>query len=109
MGVGTPIGNIAVDLNPGGIVETIMVNDPDGTEYPSRGAFVEIVPSEKLSRTAPDVEGGMTTTITYSDPGDGRCQTVTHQTNVPAVYRTSEAQSGMLSSFDKMAAYLATV
>jgi uncharacterized protein YndB with AHSA1/START domain len=109
VGVSTPVGNITVDLTPGGIFETIMVNDADGAEYPSRGVFVEIVPPEKLSWTEPDVEGGMTTTITFSDLGDGRCETVTRQTNVPAMYRTPEAQAGMESSFDKLAAYLATV
>ena len=109
VGVSTPIGNITVDLTLGGVFETVMVNDADGAEYPSRGTFVEIVPPEKLSWTEPDVEGGMTTTITFSDLGDGRCETVTHQTNVPAMYRTPEAQAGMESSFDKLAAYLATV
>jgi|NGEPerStandDraft_6_1074524.scaffolds.fasta_scaffold186010_3 hypothetical protein len=47
-----------------------MAGDADGTEYPSGGVFVEIV---------------------------------------PAMYRTSEARSGMSSSFDEMAAHLAAV
>ena len=109
VGVSTPIDNITVDLRPGGLFETIMVNDADGSEYPSRGVYVEIVPPEKLVWSEEDVEGGMTTSITFTDLGDGRCETVTHQTNVPEMFRSAEAQSGMLSSFDKMAAYLATL
>lgn len=49
----------------------------------------------------------MTTSVVFNDLGNGRCETVTHQTNVPAMYRTPESKAGMESSFDKMAAYLA--
>ena len=47
-GVTTPIEHITVDLRPGGVFETIMVNDADGTEFPSRGVYVEIVRPERL-------------------------------------------------------------
>ena len=107
-GVSTPIDNITVDLRLGGVFETIMVNDADGAEYPTRGVYVEIDPPAKLVWTEPDVEGGMTTSITFTDLGDGRCETVAHQTNVPEMFRTAEAQAGMASSFDRMAAYLAS-
>jgi uncharacterized protein YndB with AHSA1/START domain len=109
VGVTTPIGNITVELRPGGVFETIMVNDADGAEFPMRGVYVEVIENEKLTWTEADVEGGMTTSISFSDLGDGRCETVTLQTNVPEQFRTSEAQAGMRSSFDKMAAYLATL
>jgi uncharacterized protein YndB with AHSA1/START domain len=108
-GVSTPIDNITVDLRPGGVFETIMVNDADGTEYPSRGVFVEIDAPETLVWSEADVEGGMTTSITFKDLGDGRCETIAHQTNVPEMFRSPEAQAGMQTSFDKMASYLATL
>ena len=108
-GMSTPIENITVDLRPGGVFETIMVNDADGTEYPSRGVFVEIVEPETLVWSEADVEGGMTTSITFKDLGGGRCETIAHQTNVPEMFRTPEAQAGMQTSFDKMAAYLASL
>jgi uncharacterized protein YndB with AHSA1/START domain len=73
-----------------------------------RGVYVEVVAPERLSWTEADVEGGMTTSITFRDLGDGRCETVAHQTNVPEMFRTPEARAGMESSFDKMAAYLAS-
>ncbi len=107
-GVSTPIENITVDLRPGGVFETVMVNDADGSEYPSRGIYVEVDAPKRLVWSEEGVEGGMTTSITFTDLGDGRCETVTHQTNVPELYRSPEAQAGLLSSFDKMASYLAT-
>ena len=108
-GVTTPIEHITVDLRPGGVFETIMVNDADGTQFPSRGVYVEIVRPERLVWSEEGVEGGMTTSITFTDLGDGRCETVTHQTNVPEMFRSPEVEEGMLSSFDRMAAYLATL
>ena len=109
VGVSTPIENIKIDPRPGGIFETIMVNDADGAEYESRGVFVEVVEPERLVWTEPDVEGGMTTTSTFTDLGYGRTEVFVHQTNVPEMYRAPEAQAGMQSSFDRFAAYLATL
>jgi uncharacterized protein YndB with AHSA1/START domain len=109
VGVSTPLANITVDLRPGGVFETVMVNDADGAEYPMRGVYVEVVVPEKLVWTEADVEGGMTTSIVFNDLGDGKTETVAHQTNVPEMFRTTESQAGMTSSFDKMAAYMATL
>ena len=109
IGVSTPLDNIIVELRPGGRFETIMVDDASGAEYPMRGVFVEVNPPEKLVWTEADVEGGMTTSVTFNDLGDGKTETIALQTNVPEMFRTPEAQAGMTSSFDKMAAYLATL
>jgi uncharacterized protein YndB with AHSA1/START domain len=109
VGVSTPIENITIDPRPGGVFETIMVNDADGGEYPMRAVFVEVVEPEKLVWTEPGVEGGMTTSVTFTDLGDGRTEVFTHQTNVPEMYRSPEAQAGLQSSFDRFAAYLATL
>jgi uncharacterized protein YndB with AHSA1/START domain len=109
VGVSTPLANITVELRPGGKFETVMVDDASGAEYPMRGVFVEVVPPEKLAWAEQDVEGGMMTSITFIDLGRDRTETVAHQTNVPEMFRSAEAQAGMLSSFDKMAAYLATL
>ena len=109
VGVSTPLKNITIDLRPGGVFETVMVNDADGAEYPTRGVYVEIIENEKLVWSEADTEGGMTTSIVFTDLGGGRCRTVTHQTNVPEMYRAPEAQAGMESSFNRMASYLATL
>ncbi|MEO8695119.1 MAG: SRPBCC domain-containing protein [Acidimicrobiales bacterium] len=107
VGVSTPIENITVDARPGGAFETIMVNDSDGAEYPSRGVFVEIVPPERLVWSEPD--SGMTTTSTFVQLDDGRTEVRIHQTNVPEMFRSPEAQAGFKSSLDRFAAYLATI
>jgi uncharacterized protein YndB with AHSA1/START domain len=107
-GVSTPLENIVVELRPGGRFETIMVDDATGAEYPMRAVYAEITVPEKLVWTEPDVVGGMTTSIVFNDLGDGRTETVTHQTNVPEMFRSTESQAGMQTSFDRFADYLAT-
>ena len=109
VGVTTPFENITVEARPGGRFETTMVNDANGEEYPMRAVYVEIVEPERIVFTEPDVEGGMTTSITFTDLGDGRTECFTHQTNVPEMYINPEAQAGMQSSFDRFAAYLTTL
>ena len=107
VGVSTPIENITVDPRPGGVFETIMVNDADGSEYPSRGVFVEVVEPERLVWT--ESASGMTTTSTFVQLDDGRTEVRIHQTNVPEMFRTADAQAGFKSSLDRFAAYLATL
>jgi uncharacterized protein YndB with AHSA1/START domain len=109
VGVSTPVDNITLDPRQGGIFETVMVNDDSGEEYPMRAVFVEFVAPERLAWSEPDVEGGMTTSLTFTDLGDGRTEVVVHQTNVPEMYRSPEAQAGMTSSFEKFAAYVGTL
>jgi uncharacterized protein YndB with AHSA1/START domain len=106
-GTTTPIGNITVDLRPGGVFETIMVNDADGSTYPMRAVYVEIRRPERLVWIEPEVEGGMRTTITFVDLHDGYTEVITHQTNVPAAYRSAEARAGLRTSLDRFDAYVA--
>lgn len=106
-GVHTPIENIIVDPRPGGVFQTVMVNDADGTEYPSKGVFVEVVEPERLVWTEDDIN--MTTTSTFTDLGGSRTEVRIHQVNVPVEFRNSEAQAGFRSSLDRFAAYLAEV
>ncbi len=109
VGTTAPIEKIKVDPRPGGVFETVMVDDTTGAEYPSRGVFVEVDEPSKLVWTEPDVEGGMTTSLTLIDLGDGRTEVLSHQTNVPEMFRSPEAQAGMQSSFDRFAAYIASL
>jgi uncharacterized protein YndB with AHSA1/START domain len=106
-GTSTPAGNIVVDLRPGGAFETTMVNDADGSTYTMRAVYVEVRRPDRLVWTEAGVEGGMRTTITFVDLHDGRTEVVTHQTNVPAAYRSAEAQAGFATSLDRFDAYLA--
>jgi uncharacterized protein YndB with AHSA1/START domain len=108
-GASTPLDKIIVELHAGGRFETTMVDDASGAEYPMSGVFVEVAEPSKLVWSEANVEGGMTTSVTFNDLGDGRTETVAHQTNVPEMYRTADARTGMESSFDRFAAYLATL
>ena len=103
VGVSTPIENITLDLRVGGVFETVMVNDDNGEQYPSKGVYTEITRPSALAWEEP---GGMVNRSTFTDLGDGRTEVRIHQTNVPAMFRTPEAQAGMASSLDRFAAYL---
>ena len=106
-GVSTPIEKIKIDARPGGIFETVMVNDADGAEYPTRGIYTAVDEPERLVWEEPDA--GMITTSVFVDLGDGRTEVRIHQTNVPEQFRGPDAQAGFKSSLDRFAAYLATL
>jgi uncharacterized protein YndB with AHSA1/START domain len=105
VGMSTPLATIKVDARPGGVFETIMVNDADGSQCPTRAVFVEVTEPERLVWTEPD--SGVTTTSTLRDLGDSRTEVRIHQVNVPEEYRSPEAQAGFATSLDRFAAYLA--
>jgi uncharacterized protein YndB with AHSA1/START domain len=105
-GTTAPLDGITVDLRPGGAFETVMVNDADGSQYTMRAVYVEVRRPDKLVWSEPGQAGGMTTTITFTDIGDGRTEVVTHQTNVPEMYRAPQAQAGFATSLDRFAAYV---
>jgi uncharacterized protein YndB with AHSA1/START domain len=104
VGMSTPLHTITVDARPGGVFETVMVNDADGSQYPTRGIFVEVVEPERLVWREPG--SGVTTTSTFSDLGDNRTEVRIHQVNVPEMFRSPQAQAGFRTSLDRFAAYL---
>jgi Uncharacterized conserved protein len=106
-GTTTPVDNIVVDLRPGGVFETTVVSDADGSTHTMRAVYVEVRRPDRLVWIEPDVEGGMLTTITFVDLNDGCTEVVTHQSNVPAAYRSAEAQAGFATSLDRFEVYVA--
>jgi uncharacterized protein YndB with AHSA1/START domain len=106
-GTTTPLAGIVVDLRPGGAFETTMVSTAGGGSYTMRAVYVEVSRPDRLVWIEADVEGGMCTTITFVDLLDGRTEVVTHQTNVPAVYRSAEARAGFGTSLDRFDRYVA--
>ena len=108
-GTTTPIGGITVDLRQGGVFETAMISDDGGGEYTMRAVYVEVDRPGRLVWTEPGVEGGMTTTITFADLGDGRTEVITHQANLPAMFRSPEAQAGFTTSLDRFGAHVAAL
>jgi uncharacterized protein YndB with AHSA1/START domain len=103
-GVSAPLDQIKVDAHPGGVFETVMVNDADGSEYRMRVIYDEVVAPERLAWT--DQDTGMTTTSTFTDLGGNRTEVRIHQARVPEPFRSPEAQAGFLTSLDRFAAYL---
>jgi uncharacterized protein YndB with AHSA1/START domain len=102
-GVSTPLAHITVDPRPGGVFETVMVSDADGSQYPTRAVYVEVTEPERLVWT--ETHSGITVTATLTDLG-GRTEIRIHQANVPAAFRTPQAQAGFLTSLDRFAGYL---
>ena len=105
-GTSTPLETIVIEPRPGGRFETVMVNDADGTEYPTKGEFIEIVEPERLVFGDPD--GPERQTITFTDLG-GKTELTIHQEGLPAAYRTPESLEGFNSYLDKLAAYVAQI
>jgi uncharacterized protein YndB with AHSA1/START domain len=109
IGMSTPLDGITIEPRPGGRFETVMVNDETGDKYPVNGVFVEFDPPRTFSFTEAGVDGGMMTKIVFKDLGDGRTETVTHQTSVPPMLMSPEAQAGLQTSFVRFDAYLASL
>lgn len=72
----TPVAE--VDVRPGG-ANLIVMRAPDGTEYPNRGIYLEVVQNERLVFTdaytqawEPSQKPFMTATLTFEDLGGGK-------------------------------------
>jgi uncharacterized protein YndB with AHSA1/START domain len=107
VGMSAPLDKIVVEPRPGGRFETVMVNDEDGSEYPTHGIFVEVVEPERLVWEEPELN--IVNRSDFIDLGDGRTEVRIHQSNVPEMFTTDEAQAGFRSSLDRFEAYLATL
>jgi uncharacterized protein YndB with AHSA1/START domain len=105
-GTTTPLDGITVDLRPGGVFETVMVNTADGTSYRMHAVYREVVRPERLVWTESAIEGGMVTTITFTDLGDGQTEVITHQTNVPPPMADPGARRGFETSLRRFADYV---
>ena len=104
-----------VDPTPGGAFLVVM-QGPDGSEYPNPGVFKELVENEKLVLTLysdEDADGNhtfeMLNTITFEDE-DGKTKMTLHVELTKAAEHQLEnfsmAEKGWKGSFDKLADYL---
>lgn len=103
-GTSAPLESITVDARPGGAFETVMVNDADGSRFPTRAVYVEVVEPERLVWN--EVHSGMTVTSTFRDLGDSRTEVRIVQANAPAAVRSPQARAGFASSLDRLAGYV---
>src|SRR5215471_2275103 len=109
-GFHVPRESIEVDLRPGGVFALTMVG-PDGTTFPDRGSFQEVVEHERLAFGG-EVEGfgqmsSAYTEVTFVDLGDGRTELIVHQTLVAVAEMPEMAREGWSSQFDKLDELLA--
>jgi uncharacterized protein YndB with AHSA1/START domain len=106
-GTSAPREHITVDARPGGVFATVMVNDRDGSRYPTRAVFDEVRPPEVLSWTESD--SGMQVVTRFVALGPARTEVRIHQRYVPEAFLAPEAQAGFLTSLDRLAAHLGDV
>jgi uncharacterized protein YndB with AHSA1/START domain len=102
-GMTTPLENIRVEPHPGGVFETVMVSDSDGSRYTMRAVYDEITEPERIVWSE---DSGAITTSTFTDLGDGRTEVRIRQRNVPEAFRSPAARAGFVTSLDRLAAHL---
>jgi uncharacterized protein YndB with AHSA1/START domain len=105
-----------VDARPGGALRIVM-RAPDGTDYPMRGVFREVVAPERLVFTNIAVDAddkplldGLTT-VTFTEEGRKTCLTVhTRATGLVAFAAPMLAgmQEGWTQSIDRLEEYVST-
>lgn len=106
-GTSAPRDRIRVDARPGGVFETVMINDADGSEYATRAVYEEVRPPEVLAWT--ESHSGMRVRAEFIELGPDRTEVRIHQTKVPAAMRVADVQAGFLSSLDRFERYVATL
>ena len=104
VGTSLPVDKIKVDPRPGGVFETVMVADADGSEFPMSATYIDVVEPEKIVFTV--TGAGLTSTMSFSEV-EGGTELVLHQSNVPPMMRSAEAIAGLNSSFDRLVEHLA--
>jgi uncharacterized protein YndB with AHSA1/START domain len=106
-----------VDARVGGQLRIVM-RGPDGTDYPMRGAFREVVPPERLVFTNFPVDAddrplmdGLTTVTFADEGGKTRLTIVTHAAGLaPVAARMLEGmEAGWTQSIDRLEAYAASL
>jgi uncharacterized protein YndB with AHSA1/START domain len=105
IGTSAPLESITADARPGGRFATVMVNDADGSRYPTSAHYIEVSPPERLSWV--EDHSGMTVTVIFTELAENRTQVEIEQTKVPAPMMQPANQAGFLTSLDRFAAHLA--
>ena len=103
-GTSAPREHIRVDARPGGVFETVMVNDADGGEYATRAVYDEVRPPELLAWT--EAHSGMRVRAEFIELGPESTEVRIHQTRVPEAMRSHDVQAGFQSSLDRFDAYV---
>src|ERR1700760_5003177 len=89
-GTSAPVEHIRVDPRPGGVFETVMVNDADGREHPTRAHSAQLAEPDRLVWT--EAHSSMPVTVPFPGVGADRTEVRLHHTNAPEPFRRPEAQ-----------------
>jgi uncharacterized protein YndB with AHSA1/START domain len=108
-GVATPRDTIDFDTREGGTYRYVMVNEADGSEYPTGGTYLEVVEGERLKFTwgNPDesMDGAPIITVTLAPQGD-RTEMTFHLDGLNVDLLGAGIYEGWLGAFDVMDDYL---
>ena len=112
-GMTTPV--CEMDLKPGGVFRTVM-RAPDGTEYPTRGSFLEVVPNERIVFTdayepgwRPVAEHFMTAIVTFEALPGGQTKYTARALHKSAADREKHEQMGFHQGWGETIERLAAV
>jgi uncharacterized protein YndB with AHSA1/START domain len=81
-----------------------MVNDRDGSQYPTHAVYDEVRPPDLLSWT--ETDSGMKVTTQFVPLGPDRTEVRIHQRYIPEALMAPEARAGFLTSLDRFATHL---
>lgn len=112
-GMTTPV--VEMDLRPGGIFRTVM-RAPDGTEYRTKGVFLEIVKNEKIVFTdaydagwEPAMEVFFTAITTLEDLPEGKTRYTARALHWTVANREKHARMGFHQGWGESLDRLATL
>jgi len=108
-----------VDVRPGG-ANLITMRGPDGTEFPNRGVYLEVVPNKRLvftdaytSAWVPSEKPFMTVTLTFDDLSGGRTRYTARVSHWTVADREQHEQMGFHQGWpiatEQLAALVATL
>lgn len=110
-GISIKPGSVAVDARPGGRYAYTMVNDADGSEYPTAGIYREVVEPERLVFTwaspGDDDATAPVITVALRELDGDRTEMRFHLRGFPGAPGDQNVYDGWDSAFDLLAEHLA--
>ncbi|MGW4645200.1 SRPBCC family protein [Kitasatospora sp. NPDC004289] len=104
-GTHVPLESVTIEPFAGGRFESTMVVDGTDRSFPLDAVFETVTEPELLVFRVRGTT--MRSAIHLTDLGDGRTAVRLHQTEVPPQYLGPQAEAGLNSSLDRLAAHLA--
>lgn len=109
----TPVAQL--DVRVGG-ANLIVMRSPDGTEFPSRGVYLEVVPNERLvftdaytSAWEPSEKPFMTVVLTFEDAGPGKTKYTARARHWTVADREAHEKMGFHTGWSQCADQLEAV